>query len=66
MAYYYKYVNDNQQTINQYQKIFSKIQKGYHTQNLYSQQVNDTRIHQYTKIDKSYLWKSLKLVKHKF
>ena len=47
-------VNDNQQTINQYQRIFSKIQKGYHTQNLYSQQVNDTRVRLCTRIDKSY------------
>ena len=61
--YYYKYVNDNQQTINQYQRIFSKIQKGYNTQNLYSQKVNDTQIHHCTNIDKTYQCKSRKLVK---
>ena len=46
MAYYYKYVNDNQQEINQYHKNLLKDpnpQKG-----------NDTRIHQCTKIDKTY------------
>ena len=46
MAYYYKYINDNQQEINQYLKNLLKDpnpQKG-----------NDTRIHQCIKIDKTY------------
>ena len=79
MAYYNKYVIENQQGINQYHKILLKDKKECHTQYFHSPKpwiltiismpitkVNDTQIHQCTRIDNTYQCKSRKSVKHKF